>query len=253
MTAALIIGGTPRRLDGWKPTGRKFGAARPSFDVASLRAAHTIATVPTDYDQGQLNSCGPNSIAEIFQHFLGEKCSRLFLYYWTRATESDTAGDDGVTIPDLVDVASAMGMPLEDVWPYDVARFADAPPLPALAEAIHRRIVQQDVIADLDHLLYELDRDQPVTLGFGVPSSLEDGEGAAATTGIVAVPSTADPRAGGHCVNAIGFDRARELVRCTSHWGSSFGDHGTILLPFAHWSAGNVMDMRAIRRVARFP
>lgn len=254
MTArTLTIGGTARRLDGFKPTGRKFGAARPSIDVAFLRTEHTISTVPTDYDQGQLNSCGPNSVAEIFQHFLGERCSRLFLYYWTRASESDTAGDDGVTIPDLIDVAHAMGMPLEDAWPYDVARFADAPPMATLVEAIHRRIAEQDVIADLDHLLVELNRDQPVTLGFGVPASMEDGAGQTATTGIVNVPSDSDPKQGGHCVNAIGFDRARELVRCTCHYGPGFGDHGTILLPFAHWSAGNVMDMRAIRRVARLP
>jgi hypothetical protein len=102
-------------------------------------------------------------------------------------------------------------------------------------------------------LLLELDRGQPVLLGFKVPASMEDGAGGGtATTGIVNVPSAVDPPIGGHAVNAIGADCDRKLVRCTCHYGRDFGDPGvpgTILLPFAMWAAGMVSDMRAIRSI----
>lgn len=244
------IGGATRRLGAWVPARRKVAAVKPTIDLAALRTKHTIAGFPTDYDQGQLGSCGPNSVAEVFEFFRGSKFSRLFLYYWTRATESDVDGDDGVTIADLLDVAHAIGMPPESVWPYDISKFREMPPMPALVAAIQHRVEQQDAIADLDHLLFELDRDQPVTFGFQVPSSMEDGSGVmAATGGVVNVPSSTDPSLGGHCVNAIGFDRDRGLVQCTCHYGAGFADHGTIWLPFAHFTSGNATDLRAIRGV----
>lgn len=254
MVARAVIGGVDRHLGACKPSRLKLTAPKPSINMAALRMQHTIDHFPTDYDQGPLGSCGPNSLAETYEHdFQGVKFSRLFAYYFTRATEDDLDEDDGVTIPDLLDIAHTMGLPLEETWPYDVTRWRDAPTIVALVEAIKHRVQRQDVIDGIDHLLFELDREQPVMMGFGVPASMQDSAGGAdstAATGLVRVPSTTDPKIGGHCVNAIGFDRARGLVRCTCHYGAGFGDGGTIWLPFEHWTSGNVWDMRAIRSIS---
>lgn len=252
MPATALIGGQLRHLAAWKPSYLKVQGVKPPVELAALRMEHTIANFPTDYDQGALGSCGPNSLAELYQHDLKDRYSRLFAYFFTRATEGDFLDDDGVTIPDLLSVAQTMGMPLERLWPYDIDKFQVAPPLGTLIEAVKARIEGVDIVVDLAHLLFELDNEQPVIMGFYVPASMQDnaGEDSTAATGIVRVPSATDPKIGGHCVVAIGFDREKQLVRCTCHYGPDFGDKGTIWLPFGHWAAGNVMDMRAVRRIA---
>ena len=70
-----------------------------------------------------------------------------------------------------------------------------------------------------------------------------------AATGIVKLPSASDPVIGGHCVNAIGYERASAMVKCTSHYGSDFGDRGCIWLPFTHFTGArpNASDLTAIR------
>ena len=244
-----IIGGVERHLGAWKPSRLKLqGVMRSDINVAALPMVYVIPGVPTDYDQGQLGSCGPNSVAEVYDFDHKARFSRLFLYWFTRATEGDAFVDGGVEIPDLLAVASSMGMPLETVWPYDIAAFEAAPSLAALVAAQAHRVERWDVVPDLDHLLFELTQNQPVTFGFNVPASMQTDE--CASTGLVAVPSATDPAIGGHCVNAIGFDRDAQLVRCTCHYGGAFGSGGTILLPFAHFTSGNASDLSAIRSIS---
>lgn len=246
-----VIGGQPRCLASWKPTTRRFAAAKPDFDPATLPARFRLG-VPTDYDQGQASSCGPNALAECAEFLTGKKLSRLFVYYWTRAMEGDPDADDGIEIPDLVDIGASMGMPLETSWPYDLTKLETAPPMSALVEALAHRVTSQKVIADLDHLMYSIAVEQrPVLLGFNVPQSMEDGTGGStATTGIVNVPSATDPSIGGHAVTAFSYDKDRRAVQCTCHYGSGFGDGGTIWLGYEHWFAGNVRDMRQIAAVS---
>jgi hypothetical protein len=246
VSRSLLIGGQLRSLN-HAPSGRRVAAVKPAVDLAALPETATIDSVPLDRDQGQLGSCGPNSLDEMYASRLGGNWSRLFAYYFTRSIENDTADDDGVTIPDLIDVASTMGMPPELVWPYDVSRYRDAPPSISLVAALPNRVTAQDAIADLDHLLFELANGQPVILGFGVPASMEDGGSGTEHSGIVELPGPGGP-VGGHCVLAFGYDRRRQMVKTTSHYGKAYGDGGALWLPFAHWQ-GNVSDMRAIRRI----
>ena len=246
MTAPILIGGTPRIL-GHRPSGRRVGALKPAVDLAALPERCTIDSVPLDRDQGQLGSCGPNSLDEMYASKLLGNWSRLFAYYFTRGEEGDTADDDGVTIPDLLDVASTLGLPPETAWPYDVTKFAKAPTTDSLVAAQPHRVLAQDAVVDLDHLLFELANGQPVILGFGVPASMEDGGSGTEHSGIVELPGPGGT-VGGHCVLAFGYDRQRQMVKTTSHYGAAYGDGGALWLPFAHWN-GNVHDMRAVRKI----
>lgn len=253
MTAArAVIGGVERHLSAWRPSPFKLRAVKPAIDLAALPVMISIDGFPTDFDQGQLGSCGPNSVAEVYAfNHPGKRFSRLFLYFFTRATEGDFWDDDGVTIPDLIAVAHTMGMPLESSWEYDIAKFAVPPPIAAIGEAQSHKIEQSDVIADLDHVLYEVARNQPVTFGFQVPASMQDGSGSdTARTGVIDLISDTNPSIGGHCVNAIGADRARRLVKTTSHYGPTYGDGGCLWLPFEYFERGLAMDPTAIRAVS---
>lgn len=249
MTAARgIFAGIDRHLGAWRRSALKLRGVKPTFDVAALPMTWALAGFPTDFDQEQLGSCGPNSLGEVYAFDLKAAFSRLFAYYWTRSVEGDIADDGGVTIPDLLTVGHTMGLPLEQLWPYNIGAFTQTPPSTVVAEAIKHRVTQWDVIVDIDHLLFEVSNGQPVTLGFNVPASMQSD--ACARTGMVNVPSETDAVIGGHCVNAIGFDRARELVKCTCHYGPTFGDGGCIWLPFAMFTSGNAMDLSAVRTIS---
>jgi len=250
----MIIQGQQRHVGGWKPAAMRMrGWKPPGIDVNALPMAHVIDGIPLDYDQGQTSSCGPNALAEMYEHDFtrdGQRAqfSRLFVYFFVRCREGDLLEDDGVTIPDLISVASTMGMPLERSWPLE-SKLLIVPPTPqVLGEAQMHRVQRADLVVDLDHLLAEIAADQPVLLGFGVPQSMASDE--TARTGVVNVPSATDPLVGGHAVLAHGFDRANRLVKCTCHYGTGFGDSGAIHLPFDHWSRGNVSDMTAIRSIS---
>ena len=250
MTASILIGGTPRIL-GHRPSGRRVGALKPAVDLAALpMRTPWLDKFPRDYDQGALNACGPNALAEIYEYKLAPsgRYSRLFSYYFTRSSEHDTA-DDGVTIDDLLTVAHTLGMPGEMLWEYDPAKYDTAPPTIAMDAAAAFRLKTFDAVADLDHLLFELTNRQPVLGGIALPASIEDGKGDTARTGIVPVPSDANPVIGHHAVNFVAYDRERQMVQCTSHWGADYGDHGTLWLSFAHWTSGNATDMRAVRKI----
>lgn len=247
MTASLLIAGQ-RRILNHVASGRRYSTAlKPAVDLAALPMQHIIDSVPLDRDQGQLGSCAANALDEMYSSKLFGNWSRLFAYYFTRSIEGDAAVDDGVTIPDLLDVAATLGMPGELLWPYDVTKFAEAPPTLSVDAAQANRVTAQDIVVDLDHLLFEIANGQPVILGFGVPASMEDGGSGTEHSGIVELPGPGGP-VGGHCVLAFGFDRQRQMVKTTSHYGSGYGDAGALWLPFAHWN-GNVSDMRAIRRI----
>lgn len=251
----MLINGLHRILD-LAVSGRRVGGLKPSVDLAALPMRPPWpAAMPRDYNQLALNSCGPNTIGERYEFEFGSKFSRLFLYFWTRGLEHDTAQDAGVTIPDLLDVAHTFGMPPEELWPYDPERFADAPPSSCLPPAQARRVLLHDQVVDLDHLLHELGtaaaakKPASVVIGFGVPASMEDGQGDTATTGLVPVPSASNPLVGRHAVNAVTYDRATRRVQTTHHWGKEYGDNGTLWLPFEHFDAGNITDMRIIRKI----
>lgn len=243
-----VIGGQSRHLSSWRPSPFKLRGLKPVIDLGALPMQATIAGVPTDYDQLELGSCGPNSVAEVYEHdYPGVKFSRLFLYFFTRATEKDLFEDAGVTIPEMLSVAHTMGICLERTWPYAAERYLFPPPLSTLIEAVKHRVQLWDPVVDLDHLLFEIANNQPVILGFGVPRSMQGEE--AQRTGLVAVPSRDDERIGGHCVTAFGYDRARRAVKTTSHYGPEFGDGGCLWLPFEHFEGNNASDLSAIRKI----
>ncbi len=251
VSLTAIIGGVERHMRAWKPSRRKLQGIPHPVSVMTTPMQYEIPGFPLDFDQGSLGSCGPNSVAEVYAHdhqAEGLRFSRLFLYWFCRATEGDFIDDTGVEIPDLMSIAHTMGMPIEDLWPYDLGKFQVPPPVPVLVEAVKHRVQRYDVISDLDSMLVEIASGQPVTFGFNVPASMTSDE--CARTGIVNLPGDTDPVIGGHCVNAIGFDRGAARVKCTSHYGPNFGDHGAIWLPFQMWRTGNAMDMFAIRSVS---
>ena len=117
----------------------------PSVDLRS--------ECPPIYDQGQLGCCTGNGIAgaiEFDQRKQGDKeftPSRLFIYYNERVIEGTVSQDSGAQIRDGVKTVSKLGAPPETDWPYDVAKFADKPPLTAYQDALQDLVTTYSRVA----------------------------------------------------------------------------------------------------------
>lgn len=181
--------------------------------------------MPVVWDQGDLGSCeahaGAAKLYELFPGFIG---SRLAIYYRGRQLEHDVKSDDGMETRDLMKVLQA-GTIAETLWPYDVAKFADAPPASSemrLVGSYSRITSKRDLI---DHLAH----DGAVVLSFGVPSTFMDNG---------TFPATADTSEGWHCVLAVGYDLARDALFVRNSWGPGWGTHGYFWMPIA-WAVSD--------------
>lgn len=209
---------------------------------------------PAPYDQGQLGSCTGNGVGGICHYRLvrkGEQSpdvmnqdgsipSRLFIYYNERVVEGTVRQDSGANIRDGIKVVVRDGFCFEDLWPYDIAKFARRPPLRAYRVARkelvtgYARIDNTDPTAIKQALL----DDDPVVFGCTVYESFESDM--VAQSGIVPMPSLSEQPVGGHCMVIIGWDDTATFPgglvggwEVRNSWGQ-WGDAGYCWMPYAY-------------------
>ena len=209
------------------------------------------------YNQGELGSCTANAISGALQ-FLEAKegaaapvmPSRLFIYYNERALEGSVDSDAGAQIRDGIKSVAKRGFCREELWPYDIRRFATKPPESCYRAALKDRVSQY---LRLDHdgpvpLLTCLASGYPFVFGFSVYESFESPR--VAQTGVVPMPRLGERVLGGHAVVACGYDLkvSRFIVR--NSWGSRWGMGGYFTMPFAYLTNSFLSaDFWTIRRV----
>src|SRR5208283_609384 len=121
------------------PDARDYAYAAPlnRFPQGLPTSVDLRPDCPPVYDQGQLGSCTANGIAGAIEFDQLKQAnkeftpSRLFIYYNERVIEGTVSQDSGAQIRDGVKSVAKLGAPPETDWPYDVAKFADKPPLTA--------------------------------------------------------------------------------------------------------------------------
>lgn len=215
------------------------------------------AGFPPCYNQGQLGSCTANAISgalQFLEHKEGESSpvmpSRLFIYYNERALEGTVESDSGAQIRDGIKTIVKKGFCSEDLWPYDIRRFATKPPPKCYREALKEQVTQY---LRLDHqsqvaLLTCLASGYPFVFGFSVYESFESAT--VASTGVVPMPRLGERVLGGHAVVACGYDlkASRFLVR--NSWGGRWGNNGYFTMPFAYLTDAYLSaDFWTIRQV----
>src|SRR5947209_2069986 len=149
---------------GWNPDmldGRDLMYAAPPEVVTQLPTEVDLRShCPDVYDQGQLGSCTANAIGAALEFDLmkqGESAftpSRLYIYYNERAIEGTVNSDSGAQIRDGIKSVAALGACPEDMWPYDITKFAERPTDPPCYQTAlqHKSVSYARVIQHLSQI-----------------------------------------------------------------------------------------------------
>lgn len=172
--------------------------------------------------------------------------SQLFAYYSYRSQYGGINEDTGAFIRDAIK-SYAMGICLEEDWPYVIDNFAKQPPLVAYQKAEHQIRSYHAIYTQEDML-------QCLASGFGFVGGIScyDSFDSLATekTGIVNLPGPNERLLGGHALYfGGGYDLHRGMVQFQNSWGPEWGDNGFGWIPFEYLTNPRLAgDFWTIRR-----
>ncbi|HEV3223890.1 MAG TPA: C1 family peptidase [Puia sp.] len=203
------------------------------------------------YDQLNLGACTGNAVSYLVQFDLLNnyvqqfgpvfRPSRLFNYWCARFIEGTTAQDAGASLRDNIKALYTYGIPSEDIWPYDVTKYADQPSQEALDQALNFRAVNFESLDNTNKQLLVncLLEGFPIAFGFTVYDSFMSDQVAA--TGIVPMPNlSTESVQGGHANVIEGYSLPKDSFLCRNSWGRQWGFEGSYLMPAAYLTNSNL-------------
>jgi C1A family cysteine protease len=214
---------------------------------ADIRSGYSLIK-----DQGELGACTSFSACSVIEYLLNKDIdlSELYFYYQERKEDGDITDDGGSTIERSAEVSTITGTCKEDLEPYDISKFADAPSAEADADAKNHKVVTKYKLQTINDILYCVGvLKKPVLIGIDVYESLEE----IGADGYVPMPKIGEQSLGGHAVNICGYfwkdkgifneiEKGLEsfLVKfkynglyfiVRNSWGEAFGDKGYMYIP----------------------
>jgi C1A family cysteine protease len=122
------------------------------------------------------------------------------------------------------------GLAPEALWPYNIARFAQAPSKRVYERAVQFQALEyRRVDATATSIKTAIAEGYPVVGGFNVFSQIDSA--AAAQSGIIELPGPNEDPIGGHCIYLCAFDQRSGYITGRNSWGDRWGDKGDIHLP----------------------
>lgn len=240
---------------------RRYGWRRDIPDHRDIIYKAKVYKLPTAVDleyncspienQETLGSCTANALVGVLEFnetkdSTFQDLSRLFIYYNERVLEHTVDSDAGAMIRDGIKALAKCGVCSETLWAYDIAKFAQKPPMTCYQDAKKRKITSYERLDSLYAMKQCLTTGFPFAFGFTVYESFESPK--VAKTGIAPYPSKNDRPVGGHAVCAIGFDDKKKALKVRNSWGTSWGIKGYFWLPYAFIENGLADDAWTIRK-----
>lgn len=246
-----------------KPLLKGAGVAAPE-EVDTPGSVDLREWFPEIEDQGSIGSCTANAGAGLVEYFerraFGNHidASRLFLYKVTRNLMHET-GDTGAYLRTTMGALVLFGVPPEDYWPYNIAKFDSEPPAFCYAFAQKYQAIKfyrldppntsRDAL--LDRIKTNLAANLPSMFGFTVYSSISQ----AGATGKIPFPTRGERVEGGHAVVAVGYDDAKKIKNSNrggeettgaflvrNSWSTNWGEDGYGWLPYKYVMQGLAVD-----------
>lgn len=240
------------RKYGWKPDvpdHRDWKYSIGFIDQLLLPKAVDLRPIQSKVeDQGELGSCVGNATAgaieclQIKDKVKFEDVSRLFIYYQARKMEGSVNEDAGCIIRDAIKSTNSIGVCSEQLWPYNINKFADEPSLSCYTDAKEHIVtsygrIDNTKLANIKSALYNR---YPVIAGISVYESFESQ--AVAATGIVPMPKTTERLLGGHAILIVGYNNKTKRFICKNSWGPNWGDKGYFYIPYSYITNPNLAD-----------
>ena len=196
----------------------------------------TVSKLPPILDQSNLGSCVINAFSFCVSKQTNKaiQLSRLFQYAICRCLDNTLLSDDsGTTVRTACQSISKYGVCKESMYPYNISRFSNLPPLNVFNSSKKFRqftytFINQD-LTSIKNGLYTYKN--PIIFGFMVYSSFMTND--VATTGQVPMPNVNNETLeGGHCMAIVGYNDITQMFTCANSWGTGWGNRGYCYLPY---------------------
>jgi C1A family cysteine protease len=235
-----------------KPQLEEIGAA--DAEAVSLPASVDLRQYCSPIeDQGSLGSCTANATVGLVEYFERRAhgrfidASRLFLYKATRDLLHWT-GDTGAYLRSTMGALSLFGVPPEEYWPYNIAKYDVEPSSFLFSFAANYKAIKYFRLDPsgtppatlLTRIKANLAKGLPPVYGFTVYNSISQ----AAMSGKIPYPAPGDRVIGGHANLLVGYDDHMTITNTgngstttgafitRNSWGTTWGDHGYGYLPY---------------------
>lgn len=196
--------------------------------------------IPPVMNQGPIGSCTGHGVTGAFRYLrikAGKSdipLSRLQNYYDAREIEDCTSSDAGAEIRDNIKAAAKLGIAREELWPYEIHRFAERPPPVVYENALNYQAIEfQRVPVNTAAIKQVLADGFPVVIGVSLYDSFEGLE--VERTGVVPMPDLdVEGLAGGHCMLVVGFGQLEGYFTVRNSWGADWGASGDCYMPYSY-------------------
>lgn len=215
-------------------------------------------------DQSDLGACTAHAGVGLVEYFerraFGNHidASRLFLYKVTRNLMR-VKGDTGAYLRTTMGALTLFGVPPEEYYSYVIADFDKEPPAFCYAFAQNYQAISYYRLdppgtapgALLQQIKSQLAAGLPSMFGFTVYRSIEQ----ASSSGKIPFPVKADKVAGGHAIDAVGYNddikiknsapdgvETKGALLIRNSWGAGWGDGGYGWLPYEYVLQGLADD-----------
>lgn len=187
--------------------------------------------------QGNLGSCVGNAITNAYELLVKQRrpdefaeLSRLFVYYNARAIEETVNEDVGVIyMRNALKGCNHYGLCTEELWPYDVDKFAEKPSNAAYTDAKKRLVPKYASVTGDANMLEVLNLKYPIVIGMDTYESFMELN---AENSVIPMPEPKEVEIGGHAMSVVGYSLPHQQFLVKNSFGKDWGDQGYCWMPF---------------------